>query len=77
MFINIPIIGSLFRYEDDLREKSELIIFIRPMVIHHASLNGDLSEFKRYMPELLRPPASSDQRAHQSTPPDPAHSVAH
>ncbi len=47
---DIPFIGSLFRYDDDLREKSELVIFIRPMVIHHASLNGDLSEFRRFLP---------------------------
>ncbi len=46
----LPIIGSLFRYEDDVREKSELVIFIRPVVIHHASLNGDLESFKQYLP---------------------------
>ncbi len=53
---SIPIIGSLFRYDDDIREKSELIIFIRPIVIHHASLAGDLSEYKKFLPKPLKLP---------------------
>lgn len=48
----IPILGNLFKYENDQREKSELIIFIRPMVINHASLTGDLSEFQKYLPKV-------------------------
>ena len=47
----IPIIGGLFSYEDDLREKSELIIFIKPVVIKHASLTGDLADYQRFLPE--------------------------
>jgi len=50
---SIPIIGALFRYDDDFREKSELIIFIRPVVIHHASLSGDLSEYQKFLPKPL------------------------
>lgn len=48
---DLPIIGNLFKYENDQRDKSELIIFIRPMVINHASLTGDLSEFQQYLPK--------------------------
>ena len=61
---SLPFIGSLFRYEDDLREKSELIIFIRPVVIHHASLNGDMAEYQKF----LREPAdvrAKDTQANQ------------
>lgn len=47
---DIPILGNFFKYKNDNREKSELIIFIRPMVINHASLNTDLSEFKQFLP---------------------------
>jgi general secretion pathway protein D len=47
---SIPIIGGLFSYKDDQREKSELVIFIRPIVVKHASLNGDLSEFQKFLP---------------------------
>ncbi|VAW68964.1 Type II secretion pathway protein D homolog [hydrothermal vent metagenome] len=53
---SIPFLGALFRYEDDLREKSELIIFIRPLVIHHASLTGDLSEYQKFLPKPLKGP---------------------
>ena len=55
----VPILGNLFKYENDKREKSELIIFIRPMVINHASLTGDLSEFKKYLPT---PPSETAQQ---------------
>jgi len=53
---SIPFIGSLFRYDDDLREKSELIIFIRPVVIRHASLTGDLSDYQKFLPKPLKAP---------------------
>lgn len=56
---SIPIIGNLFSYKDDQREKSELVIFIRPIVIKHASLSGDLSEYRRFLPEDA--PAESAQ----------------
>jgi len=49
----VPVLGNLFKYENDKREKSELIIFIRPMVINHASLTSDLSEFKQYLPKQV------------------------
>lgn len=49
---DIPILGNFFKYKNDAREKSELIIFIRPLVINHASLNSDLSEFKQFLPNI-------------------------
>jgi len=57
---DIPILGNFFKYKNDAREKSELIIFIRPLVINHASLNGDLSEFKQFLP------ADDNKRSEQS-----------
>ncbi len=56
---SIPFIGSLFRYDDNYREKSELIIFIRPVVIHHASLNDDLSDFQTFLPVPIKPKTHS------------------
>jgi len=47
---DIPFIGGLFSYEDDQREKSELIIFIKPVVVKHASLTGDLAEYQKFLP---------------------------
>ncbi len=49
----IPLIGGLFSYEDDTREKSELVIFIRPIVVRHASLTADLAEYQKFLPEKI------------------------
>ncbi|MDH3342968.1 MAG: pilus (MSHA type) biogenesis protein MshL [Gammaproteobacteria bacterium] len=46
---SIPLIGALFSYQDDEYVKSELVIFIRPVVVHEASLDGDLKEYKKYL----------------------------
>lgn len=50
----LPVVGSLFRYDSDNTAKTELVIFIKPSVIKHASLNGDLSQFKDYLPETSK-----------------------
>jgi general secretion pathway protein D len=46
----IPIVGDLFSQRNDLETKSELVIFIRPVVVRDASLDGDLAAYKRYVP---------------------------
>ena len=48
---SIPFIGALFSYQDDEYVKSELVIFIRPVVVHDASLDGDLKEYRKYLME--------------------------
>ena len=63
---DIPIIGSLFRYEDDLREKSELVIFIRPVVVKHASLMGDLSDYQKYLPKEPAPVKEEEAEAEEN-----------
>jgi MSHA type pilus biogenesis protein MshL len=50
----IPFVGSLFRYEDDNTEKTELVIFIKPIVIKNASLNGDLKDYQEYLPSARK-----------------------
>ena len=50
---SIPVLGSLFRYQDDQYVKSELVIFIRPVVTHDASLTGDFKEYRKYLLEEL------------------------
>ena len=42
----IPWVGNLFKYKNNTRTKSELVIFLRPVVIRDASLEGDYSAFK-------------------------------
>ena len=48
---SIPFLGSLFSYQDDEYVKSELVIFIRPVVVHDASLTGDLKEYRKFLME--------------------------
>lgn len=47
----LPVMGSLFRYDDDNTTKTELVIFIKPIVVKHASLSGDLKDYTKYLPE--------------------------
>jgi MSHA biogenesis protein MshL len=42
----IPWLGNLFKYRNDTHTKSELVIFLRPVVIRDASLDGDFHEYK-------------------------------
>ncbi len=49
----VPGLGSLFSYDSDKTQKSELVIFIRPIVIREASVKRDLVEFERYIPRGL------------------------
>ena len=51
---SIPILGALFRYQDDQYVKSELVIFIRPVVTQDASLTGDFKEYRKYLLEELQ-----------------------
>lgn len=51
---SIPLLGALFSYTEEKFIKSELVIFIRPVVIEHASLDGDLADYKQYLLEDIR-----------------------
>jgi len=51
---SIPLLGALFSYTEERYVKSELVIFIRPVIIEHASLDGDLAEYKKYLLDDLR-----------------------
>ena len=42
----IPWVGNLFKYKNNTRTKSELVIFLRPVVIRDASLDGDFHAYK-------------------------------
>jgi MSHA biogenesis protein MshL len=42
----IPWVGNLFKYKNDTHTKSELVIFLRPVVIRDASLDGDYHAYK-------------------------------
>ncbi|HEU0187246.1 MAG TPA: hypothetical protein VFR06_05065, partial [Gallionellaceae bacterium] len=46
----IPLIGNLFQNRDDTTTKTELVIFLHPIVIKDPSLNGDYKEFRNSLP---------------------------
>lgn len=46
----IPLLGNLFQNRDDTTTKTELVIFLRPIVIRDASINGDFKEFSKNLP---------------------------
>ncbi len=47
----IPVLGDLVSYRNDTAQKTELVIFIRPLVVRDASLEGDLSQYRRFLPD--------------------------
>ena len=56
---SIPLLGALFSYTEEKYVKSELVIFIRPVVMEHASLDGDLADYKKYLLEDIRQDTSN------------------
>jgi len=64
----LPVVGDLFNYRDDKYVKSELVIFLRPLVIKEANLNGDFKEYRRY----LNNPAQPDRNPPTGLPLNPA-----
>lgn len=48
---NLPVIGELFKYRNDSSRKSELVIFLRPIVVNDASIEGDYRGFKSMLPD--------------------------
>jgi MSHA biogenesis protein MshL len=48
---HIPLLGNLFKNRDDTTTKTELVIFLRPIVIQSASVNGDFNAFRNKLPD--------------------------
>ncbi|RTL54991.1 MAG: pilus (MSHA type) biogenesis protein MshL [Rhodocyclaceae bacterium] len=47
----LPGIGNFFQQRDDTRTKTELVIFLRPIVIKEASVNGDYRHLRNQLPD--------------------------
>ncbi|MCK9201163.1 MAG: pilus (MSHA type) biogenesis protein MshL [Gallionella sp.] len=47
----IPIAGELFKHRNDTSTKTELVIFLRPVVIKDASIEGDFSAYRNMLPD--------------------------
>jgi MSHA biogenesis protein MshL len=59
----IPVLGNLFSYRNETSSKTELVIFIRPVVVKDASINGDYKDYR-----YLLPSAAPAQPAPQTAP---------
>jgi len=46
----IPIFGNLFSNVNNVNTKSELVIFMRPLVVKDASLDGDFRGYRTFVP---------------------------
>ncbi len=44
-------LGGLFSFNRETASKTELIVFIRPVVIKQPSLDGDLQEYREFLPD--------------------------
>ncbi|MEZ5673556.1 MAG: pilus (MSHA type) biogenesis protein MshL [Thiotrichaceae bacterium] len=47
---DLPLVGDLFSYRDEQYTKTELVIFLRPIVVKDASIQGDLKEYQSHLP---------------------------
>lgn len=47
----IPLLGAFFQNRDDTRRKTELVVFLRPIVVHDSSANGDTPGPRLPLPE--------------------------
>jgi len=50
----LPYVGALFKYKNNKHTKSELIVFIRPVIIRQASLSSpELAPYKKLLPGIF------------------------
>ncbi len=47
----LPLIGNFFTYRNDTKQKTELVIFLRPTVIRHGKPGGDIRNFEAQLPD--------------------------
>jgi general secretion pathway protein D len=46
----LPLIGDLFSYRNETSTKTELVIFMRPIVVKDAGINGDYKDYRYLLP---------------------------
>jgi general secretion pathway protein D len=47
---DLPGVGQIFSQRKDLNQKTELVIFLRPVVIKDASIDGDYGSYRHLLP---------------------------
>jgi len=50
----LPVIGNVFSYRNETATKTELVIFMRPVVVKDATLSGDYKEYRHLLPGQSR-----------------------
>jgi general secretion pathway protein D len=60
----LPVLGNLFRNRSRHAKKSELVIFLRPVIVRDASLEGDYKDLAHLLPDdaFLGAPAGNTTR---------------
>ena len=48
---HIPLLGNLFQNRNDKTTKTELVIFLKPVIIKNPSVNGDFNAFRKSLPD--------------------------
>jgi len=54
---SLPVVGNLFSYRNENASKTELVIFMRPVVVKDASVNGDYKDYRYLLPGQAPAPA--------------------
>lgn len=47
---SLPLVGNLFTYRNETNSKTELVIFMRPVVVKDASIDGDYRDYRYLLP---------------------------
>ncbi|MBV6323390.1 pilus (MSHA type) biogenesis protein MshL [Duganella violaceipulchra] len=47
---SVPLLGNLFAHRNETATKTELVIFMRPVVVKDASVNGDYKDYRYMLP---------------------------
>ena len=48
-----PVIGRLFKFQDDERQKTELVIFLRPVVVDSPDIfDEEFEVYRNFLPKL-------------------------
>ena len=47
---SVPVLGDVFSYRNESARKTELVIFLRPIVVKDASLTGDFRDYRYLVP---------------------------
>ncbi|HEB99775.1 MAG TPA: type II and III secretion system protein, partial [Thiotrichales bacterium] len=53
MLSTLPGVGEAFALRNDKIRKTELVVFLRPRVVQLPSLQHELSDYQRYLPQNL------------------------